>query len=104
MPVDERTLDRVRQLLAHRDDVEEKRMVGGRSFLRAGRLCCGVNRAGLLVRVGATGMPAALAQPHVSQMTMGGEPLVAFAVVAPEGVADDAELARWVRAGFVSTD
>jgi TfoX/Sxy family transcriptional regulator of competence genes len=97
-------LDRVRALLAGDDSVEEKRMVGGRSFLREGRLCCGVSRGGLVVRVGAAGMPWALAQPHVSAMTMRGRPLAAYVVVAPEGLSDDAELARWVRRGFASID
>jgi hypothetical protein len=35
---------------------------------------------------------------------MRGRSLAAFVVVAPEGLADDAELARWVRRGFASTD
>jgi TfoX/Sxy family transcriptional regulator of competence genes len=97
-------LNRVRALLAGDDAVEEKRMVGGRSFLREGRLCCGVSGAGLVVRVGAAGMAWALAQPHVSAMAMRGRPLAAYVVVAPEGLSDDAELARWVRRGFASTD
>jgi hypothetical protein len=105
--VDEHLLDRVRAVLVGDggvDGAEEKRMVGGRSFLRAGRLCCGVSGSGLVVRVGAAGMASALAQPHVSAMTMRGRSLAAFVVVAPEGLADDAELARWVRRGFASTD
>ena len=95
-------LDRVRALLAVDGTVEEKRMVGGRSFLRDGRLCCGVSGAGLVVRVGPAGMASALGEPHVSPMTMRGRPLAAFVVVAPEGVADDADLARWVHRGFAA--
>jgi hypothetical protein len=43
-------------------------------------------------------MASALAD--VSPMTMRGRPLAAFVVVAPDGLADDADLARWVHRGF----
>jgi hypothetical protein len=97
--------DRVRRLLAGRDDVVEKRMVGGGlSFQVAGQMCCGVAGDALMVRVGAAAAPAALAEPHVTQMTLGGKPLDAFVLVAPEGYADDDALAGWVSRGlaFVS--
>ncbi len=96
MPVDTRTLERVRQLLAERDDVEEKRMVGGRSFLVGGQLCCGVNGQGLVVRLGAEGVARARQEAHVGPLTMGGQEVEAFAVVAPAGYDDDEALARWV--------
>ncbi len=96
MPIDPRTLERVRQLLAERDDVEEKRMVGGRSFLVGGQLCCGVNGQGLVVRLGADGVARARQEAHVRPLMMGGTEVDAFAVVEPEGFADDEALARWV--------
>ena len=105
MPYSPEVADRVRRLLAGRDDVEEKRMVGGGlSFLVAGRMCCGVTRDALMVRVGADAGPAALAEPHVTTMTLGGRQLDGYVLVAPEGHADDAALAAWVSRGlaFVS--
>jgi hypothetical protein len=94
--VDPRTLERVRQLLAHRDDVEEKRMVGGRSFVVGGRLCCGVTGQGLVVRLGTDGVVRARQEPHVRPLIMGGKEAGAFAVVEPEGYAEDEALGRWV--------
>jgi TfoX/Sxy family transcriptional regulator of competence genes len=105
VPWSPETADRVRRVLAGRDDVVEKRMVGGGlSFLVAGQMCCGVTGDALMVRVGAAGAPAALAEPYVTPMTLGGKPLDAFVLVAPEGHADDAALAAWVSRGlaFVS--
>jgi TfoX/Sxy family transcriptional regulator of competence genes len=103
--VDEQTLARVRRLLAGRDGVVEKRMVGGLSFSLGGQMFCGVTSGGLMVRVGADAVPAALAEPHVSRMELGGRPLAAFVLVAPDGYADDAALAAWVERGlaFVRT-
>lgn len=74
-------------------------MVGGRSFSVHGQMCCGVTSGGLLVRVGADGIAAALDQPHVSRMTMGDRSLAAFVVVAPAGVASDSALSAWVQRG-----
>jgi hypothetical protein len=96
VPVDPRTLERVRQLLAERDDVEEKRMVGGRSFVVRGQLCCGVNGQGLVVRLGIDGVVRARQEAHVHPLVMGGKEVGAFAVIEPEGYAEDEALAGWV--------
>lgn len=72
-------------------------MVGGRSFSLAGRMCCGVTRGGLMVRVGQDRVASALDEPFVSRMSMGGRSLAAFVVVAPEGLVTDAALEAWVQ-------
>ncbi|MGY1739680.1 MULTISPECIES: TfoX/Sxy family protein [unclassified Blastococcus] len=102
MAVEGATLDRVRRLLADRAGVEEKRMVGGRSFGAGGRLACGVNAGGLVVRVGRDGAAAALAEPHVAPLRMGGRTADGFVVVAPAGYPDDAALLRWIEVGFAA--
>jgi hypothetical protein len=50
---DHELAERVRRQLAGRDDVVEKRMVGGLSWSAGGRMFCGVTGAALMVRVGA---------------------------------------------------
>lgn len=106
MSYDERTAERVRRLLAGRTDVVERRMVGGLSFMVNGRMCCGVTRAGLMVRVGRAGRAAALARPHVRLMRFAGRPLAGFVAVEPAGYRSDAALAAWVKRAiaFVSQE
>lgn len=106
MSYDERTVERVRRLLAGRTDVVEKRMVGGLSFLVNGRMCCGVTRAGLMVRVGRAGRTAALARPHVQLIRFAGRPLAGFVAVQPAGYRSDASLATWLKRAiaFVSQE
>ncbi len=96
--------ERVRRLLAGRDDVAEKKMVGGLSFLISGNMCCGVTGAALMVRVGPEGRQQALEEPHVRPMQFGGRDLSGFVCVDPAGFAADDALARWVQRGldFVS--
>jgi hypothetical protein len=50
---DAEAAERVRQLLSARDDVVEKPMVGGLSFLVNDNMCCGITVTALMVRVGA---------------------------------------------------
>jgi TfoX/Sxy family transcriptional regulator of competence genes len=97
---DAETAERVRQLLSGRDDVTEKNMVGGLSFLVSGNMCCGVTGAALMVRVGAQGREQALTEPHARPMQLGGRTLSGFVCIDPEGYAADDVLARWVQRGL----
>ena len=104
MSYDPEAAGRVRRLLSGRDDVAEKKMVGGLSFLVNGNMCCGVTGTALMVRVGASGREQALGEPHVRPMEFAGRALSGFVCVDPAGFAADDELARWVQRGldFVS--
>jgi TfoX/Sxy family transcriptional regulator of competence genes len=99
MGYDEATAERVRRVLAGQEDVAERRMVGGLSFLVGGSMCCGVTSGGLMVRVGAEGREGALALPHVRPMALGGRELAGFVLVEPAGYASEEALAAWVRRG-----
>ena len=104
MSYDPELAGRVRQLLSGRDDVAEKKMVGGLSFLVSSNMCCGVTGPALMVRVGAEAREQALGEPHVRPMEFAGRALSGFVCVDPAGFAADDALARWVRRGleFVS--
>jgi hypothetical protein len=97
---DPETAERIRRYLADRDDVAEKRMVGGLSFMVGGRMCCGVTSTGLMVRLGRVAVPSALEEPHVRPLVLGGKQVDAFVVIEHEGFADDAALAAWIERGL----
>jgi hypothetical protein len=52
-----------------------------------------------MVRVGAEGAAAALERPHARQSYMGEREMKGWILVAPDGVAGDADLADWIRRG-----
>jgi hypothetical protein len=89
--------DRVRVALADRDDVSERRMMGGIVFMVSGHMCCGADRHGLLVRVGPEQFEAALDEPDARVMDLTGRPMHGF-VLVPETLTD-ARLAAWVDRG-----
>ena len=71
-------------------------MVGGRSFVVRGQLCCGVTGQGLVVRLGPDGVARARQEAHVRPLVMGRKEVAAFVVIDPEGYADDDALAGWI--------
>ncbi len=109
MAVDQAVVDRVRDVLlplaaAGGADCEEKRMFGSLCFMVSGRMCCCVNKEGLLVRVGRDGMDEALAEANVEPMQMRGRRMSGFVIVTPEGFATAAQLRKWVRRGMSAAE
>jgi TfoX/Sxy family transcriptional regulator of competence genes len=92
--------ERVRQLLSGRNDVVEKKMVGGLSFLVNGNMCCGITGTALMVRVGAESREQALREPHARPMLFAGRALSGFICIEPDGYATDDALASWVQRGL----
>jgi len=97
---DEDLADRLREHLAPVKRVTEREMFGGISFMVAGNLCCGVLGDDLIVRIDPTLHHDALTRPNVSEFSMGGRTSKGMIRVGPAGVADDDELALWVRLGI----
>jgi TfoX-like protein len=64
----EELAERVREALADRTDVEEKKMFGGLSFMVAGQMCCGVLKNDLIVRIEPTDF---LPRPWLPNLTSG---------------------------------
>jgi hypothetical protein len=100
MSYDETLADRIRAALRDRKDITERRMMGGLTFLCAGRMCGGVLGPDLVARVGRDEMPAVLQQRHVRPMAFNGRPLIGFVCVAPEGVRRASGLRVWLDRGL----
>ena len=104
MPFDEKLASRIRHELRQRVDVTERRMFGGLSFLRAGRMCCGIVGEDLVVRVLDREMPSVLRRAHVRPMDFTGKPLRGFVYVAPDAIATDDGLREWIAKGLAFTE
>jgi TfoX/Sxy family transcriptional regulator of competence genes len=95
MAYSERLANRVRALLSDRDDVDERPMFGGLTFMIGGHMCCGVHGDELVVRLDRDDEDAALARPHARPMDFTARPMRGFVTVAPDGLKGQA-LRRWV--------
>jgi hypothetical protein len=105
MAFSEELAERIRQGLARRKGIEEKRMFGGIDFLLHGNLLVGVWKESLIVRLGPDEGEQALKDPHVSEFNITGRAMKGWVLVAPEGVEADDELSGWIERAtkFVKT-
>lgn len=99
MAYDENLASRIRQTLAPRPDVMERKMFGGLAFMLRGNMCCGVVGDMLMLRLGNEGAVAALKEPHTKPMDFTGKVMKSMVYVGPEGIAAPQDLNRWVNRG-----
>jgi hypothetical protein len=96
MAYSESLADRVRQALQSRRGVSEKKMFGGVVFLLHGNMLVGVWQSSLIVRLGIDESAKALGEPHVGEFDVTGRPMKGWAMVEPDGLATDEQLAGWI--------
>jgi TfoX/Sxy family transcriptional regulator of competence genes len=105
MAFDEVLAERIRQRLARRKNVEEKKMFGGICFLLKGNMLVGVWKDSLIARLGPDQGDEALVEPHVKAFDITGKPMKNWILVEPEGVKEDDQLKDWIQRAvkFVET-
>jgi TfoX/Sxy family transcriptional regulator of competence genes len=100
MAFDEKLAERIRQRLADRKDVVERKMFGGIAFMVRGHMCCGVVGEELMVRVGPVGYEGALKEKYTREMDFTGKSMRGMVYVAAPGVASAKHLSYWVDRGL----
>ncbi len=100
MVFDERLAGRMRKALAQRKGITEKKMFGGLAFLLDGKMCCGIVKDEMVVRVGPDRYGEALARPHARPMDFTGRPMKGFVFVGQAGIESDESLAEWLELGL----
>jgi TfoX/Sxy family transcriptional regulator of competence genes len=97
MAFDETLATRIRQSLARRKNVEEKKMFGGIGFLLNGNLLVGVWKDSLIARIGPDEKQEAVLEPHVKEFDITGKPMKGWVLVEPQVVVDDDQLNEWIQ-------
>ena len=96
MAFDESLAARIRDALARKKGVVEKKMFGGVGFLLHGNMLVGVWKESLVARLGPDQGEAALKQPHVKDFDITGRAMKGWVLVGPEGVQNDEQLTDWI--------
>jgi hypothetical protein len=99
MAYDERLANRIRQAFGTRNDITERKMFGGPTFLYRGLMCCGIVGNDLMVRVPDDEFNAVVRRRHVRPMDFTGRPLRGFVYVSPPGFRTAAALRGWLSRG-----
>ena len=105
MAFDDSLAGGIRDVLAHRLDIKEKKMFGGLGFLLNDNMLVGVWKDSLIVRVGPDAYVDALREPHVKDFDITGKPMKGWIMVEPEGVEKEDQLKNWIERAekFVKT-
>lgn len=96
MAFDEFLADRIRNALAHRKNIEEKKMFGCVCFMLNGNALAGVWKDRLIARLGPDEGEVALREQHVRAFDITGKPMRNWVAVEPRGVEDDEQLEDWI--------
>src|SRR5437868_13942920 len=102
MAYNERLAARVRDLLANRGGISERKMFGGLAFLLDGKMSVGVMGGDLMVRTGDDAYEGALARPGARPMDFTGRVSKGMVYVAPSGTSKGADLRRWIEIGIAA--
>ena len=105
MAYDEALTARVRATLSGARGMTEKKMFGGLAFLDHGRMCVGVLKDTLVVRLAPAACAKALTRPYTQPMDFTGKPMTGFLYVDAAGLKTERQLSGWISAAraFVST-
>ena len=97
MAYDENLAERVRELLTTcTAPVQEKRMMGGLCFMVDGKMCVGVDKQRLMVRIDPEIYHSALSLKGAAPMDITGKPLRGFVFVDSTGTKSRSDLKGWV--------
>jgi len=99
MAYDEGLAQRLRDALVDEHALSERRMFGGVAFMLDGNMALGVSGDELMVRAGPDRFDEALARSPARIFDLSGRPMKGWVLVAPDGTADDGDLAGWLELG-----
>lgn len=92
MPYNATLAERLHKLLAKRPNFTSKKMFGGVGFFLKGKMCVGVHREALILRLGVEQAAAFLAKPHVRPMDLTGKVMKGWVMIDPPAWQDDPSL------------
>jgi hypothetical protein len=99
MAFDTELASRIRGRLAKRKGLTEKKMFGGAGFMLGGNMACGVHGKEMIVRIDLDETEKLLGEPHTRRFDLTGRAMQGWIVVDPQGLAQDAALAKWLGVG-----
>ena len=97
MAYNEFLADRLRNSLNLKSvNYQEKKMMGGLTFMVDDKMCLGIIKDSLMVRLDPAIYEESLKKPGCHVMDFTGRPLKAFVLIDPLGIDQDTDLEYWI--------
>ena len=96
MAYDEKLAERIRKALARQKKVEEKKMMGGLTFMVNGKMCVGVHTDEIMCRIDPEIQDEALKHKGARVMDFTGKPMRGFVFVKKDGVKSEKDFSYWI--------
>jgi TfoX/Sxy family transcriptional regulator of competence genes len=96
MAYNENLVDRLRTVLARQEDLEEKKMMGGLTFMVNGKMCVGIVKEELMVRLNPDIHNEVIEKNGCRTMDFTSKPMKGYVFVEPEVIESDKDLKYWV--------
>ncbi|MEP2771328.1 MAG: TfoX/Sxy family protein [Fulvivirga sp.] len=97
MAYNEHLAERIRQSLKSLHTAfEEKKMMGGLTFMVNTKMCVGIVKNDLMARIGPDAYDSALEKPGVRPMDFTKKPMKGYVFIAPEAIDLDSQLDEWI--------
>lgn len=87
---------RVRKALSGKNRVEEKKMMGGLTFMVNKKMCVGILNDDLMARIDTGVYESALKRKGCREMDFTGKPMKGFVFVSAEGTRTKKDLEYWI--------
>ncbi|HMT27691.1 MAG TPA: TfoX/Sxy family protein [Bacteroidia bacterium] len=96
MAYDEKLAERIRKRLAKLSNVEEKKMMGGLTFMYNNKMCVGVYKNSLMCRIDPKEHEQAVSKPGCTTMDFTTRPMIGFVLIDDTGMKTDKEFDYWI--------
>jgi TfoX/Sxy family transcriptional regulator of competence genes len=96
MAYSEKLANRVRETLVHKRKVEEKKMMGGLTFMIKDKMCIGILKDDLMLRIDPAVYEMALQKPGCREMNFTGRPMKGFVFVSETGCRAKKDFDYWI--------
>ena len=96
MAYNENLAERIRTALAKKRNVEEKKMMGGLTFMVNGKMCVGILKDDLMARIDPSVYALALRKKGCREMNFTGKPMKGFVFISSSGTNDRKDLKYWL--------
>jgi TfoX/Sxy family transcriptional regulator of competence genes len=98
MAYNETLANKIREILASKtSDIEEKKMMGGLTFMINGKMCVGVINDDLMARIDHNVYEDALTKKGCREMDFTGKPMKGYVFIGPDGTSTVKELNYWIQ-------